>query len=113
MSRTTPHLCAHPGCNVILLNGPGRCPQHHGTPRSGTPGYGARWRRTRNAYIAEFPDCERCAAIGRRVPGLDVHHRDGLGPTGPRGYDWTNLETLCRSCHRRETEHTKRARRAA
>ena len=107
MSRATPHLCAEPGCPEILDGGPGRCPDHKGRARSGTPGYGARWRRTRNAYIAEFPDCERCAR-----PGVDVHHRDHQGPTGPHGYDWTNLETLCRSCHRRETEHTKRARSA-
>jgi len=110
MSRPTPHLCAEPNCKVILDDGPGRCPDHRGTPRSGTPGYGARWRRTRNAYIAEFP---RCEWPGCTKPAIDVHHIDGLGPHGPRGYDWTNLQSLCRSHHRHETEHTKRARRAA
>ena len=108
MSRTTPHLCAEPSCRVILDDGPGRCPEHRGTPRSGTPGYGAAWRRARDPYIAEHPDCEIC---GR--PAVDVHHRDGRHPSAPGANAQSNLQSLCRSCHRRETEHTKQARRAA
>jgi 5-methylcytosine-specific restriction enzyme A len=104
VSRRSPHLCAHPGCPVILPDGPGRCPDHKGRPRPGTRGYGAAWRRARDGYIREHPDCERCGA-----PALDVHHRDGRHPSDPGANDWHNLEALCRSCHRRETEHSKRA----
>lgn len=57
--------------------------------RSGAVGYGATWRRTRNAYIREHIACERCGA-----PAREVHHRDHRGPRGPRGLDWRNLEAL-------------------
>lgn len=103
MSSATPHLCAEPGCPNII-DGPGRCPTHQaGRAPSGTQGYGHTWRKVRNAYIAEHPMCERCGA-----PALDVHHRDGRHPGEPGANHWTNLEALCRSCHRWETEHTKR-----
>jgi 5-methylcytosine-specific restriction endonuclease McrA len=105
VSRNTPHLCAEPYCTTILPDGPGRCPEHRGAPRSGTPGYGANWRRIRDAYIAEFPQCE---FPGCTKPAVDVHHIDGRHPSEPRANDWTNLESLCRSHHRRITEHVKR-----
>ena len=31
---------------------------------------------------------------------LVVHHRDGLGMTGPNATGAENLEVLCRRCHR-------------
>jgi 5-methylcytosine-specific restriction enzyme A len=110
MSRNTPHLCAHPGCPAILEHGPGRCPEHRGKPRPGTPGYGARWRRLRTAYAREHPHCE---TPGCGKPVADVDHIDGARPGDPTFYDWTNLQSLCRSCHRRKTEYSKRTRSAA
>ena len=106
MSRVTPHLCAEPGCHSVIEDGPGRCPEHRrGRARSGTPGYGHRWQRIRNAYIREHPTCEHAGCI---APATDVHHRDGRHPSEPGANDWTNLEALCRSCHRRITEHSKK-----
>jgi 5-methylcytosine-specific restriction enzyme A len=98
----SPHLCAEPYCTRII-DGPGRCPDHQQPARSGTTGYGASWRRARDAYIAAHPRCERCPA-----PAVDVHHRDGRHPSEPGANAWHNLESLCRSCHRRATEHAKR-----
>jgi 5-methylcytosine-specific restriction enzyme A len=98
MSRSTPHLCPEPGCPEVLLDGPGRCHRHRGSASSGTRGYGASWRRDRNRYIAAHPLCERCQA-----PAVDVHHRDGRHPSEPEANAWSNLESLCRSCHRRAT----------
>jgi 5-methylcytosine-specific restriction protein A len=28
-----------------------------------------------------------------------VHHLDGLGPTGPLGHKWVNLQALCQTHH--------------
>jgi 5-methylcytosine-specific restriction protein A len=105
MTRATPHLCAEPYCPNIVI-GAGRCPEHRrGRSMSGTRGYGSRWTRVRNAYLAEHPACETCGSGG---PWLDVHHRDHRHPDEPGANDWTNLQTLCRSCHRRVTEHDRR-----
>jgi 5-methylcytosine-specific restriction protein A len=105
--RRTPHLCAEPGCPVILDDGPGRCPEHRrGRAGSGTRGYDtSAWRRARDRYIRAHPDCEHCGA-----PAIDVHHRDHRHPSEPGANDPANLESLCRSCHRRVTEHAKRER---
>ena len=105
MSRPTPHLCAEPGCPTVV-DGAGRCAEHGSTSwdrwrcsdegRRRSQGYGWRWTRARNAYLAAHPGCERCGA------GADeVHHRDGRLPTDPGANDWRNLEALCRRCHRR------------
>ena len=102
MRATAPHLCAAPYCAVVL-DGPERyCTQHHTAGRSGTPGYGAAWRRVRDAYIATHPQCERC---GKQA--IDVHHIDGRHPSDPGANDWRNLQALCRSCHRYITEHDR------
>lgn len=102
MRATAPHLCAAPYCATVL-DGPERyCTRHHTAGRSGTPGYGAAWRRVRDAYIAAHPQCERC---GKRA--IDVHHIDGRHPSDPGANDWRNLQALCRSCHRYITEHDR------
>jgi 5-methylcytosine-specific restriction enzyme A len=59
-------------------------------------GYGAVWRRVRDAYLAAHPTCERCGARAD-----EVHHRDHRTPLDPGANDWSNLEALCRRCHRR------------
>jgi 5-methylcytosine-specific restriction protein A len=55
-----------------------------------------RWRRLSAQILKESPRCER----GRcPEPSSDVHHIDGLGPAGPRGYDRANLIALCKGHH--------------
>lgn len=66
-------------------------------------GYGSRWQRARLSVLAERPLCEDCRDRGLVAEGVDVHHLDGLGPLGPRGYDPDNLRVLCHSCHSRTT----------
>jgi 5-methylcytosine-specific restriction endonuclease McrA len=110
--RSTPHLCAYPGCAVIVDDGPGRCGAHGLPARRGTAGYGWSWSRVRNAYLASLPD-PRCARCGARGVTLDVHHRDGRRPTDVDANDWANLEALCRRCHRLETTRAAKRRSAA
>jgi hypothetical protein len=63
---------------------------------SGGDGYDRRWMKLRarklgRAPICEWPGCERDAQ--------HVHHIDGLGCRGPRGYDMGNLMSLCAAHH--------------
>ncbi len=77
-------------------------------PKTAARGYGGRWQRFRKAFLADRPVCEgECARQGRVVAAEHVHHIDLLGPNGPRGYDPTNLQPLCESCHNRLTGQTK------
>lgn len=97
---------------------PDRPRQYRSAPRRPQPrtdtrpdaterGYDRRWRKARAAYLAQFPLCERCEREGRVTEAEHVHHKDGLGPTGPRGFDPTNLEALCPHHH---NQHTARER---
>lgn len=62
--------------------------------------YGVQWRKTRGRYLKYHPTCEE---PGCKKPAIDVHHLDGLGPTGPLGHKWSNLMALCRAHHSRRT----------
>lgn len=66
-------------------------------------GYGSRWQRFRLSYLADHPLCVKCLKLGLTVEATDVDHLDGEGPSGPRGYDETNLQALCGPCHSRKT----------
>jgi 5-methylcytosine-specific restriction protein A len=70
-------------------------------------GYDAGWRKARAAYLRAHPLCEcaECEAvpIPLRPAATEVDHIDGLGPLGPRGYDWSNLRAMTKAHHSRET----------
>lgn len=69
------------------------------------------WRSLRLAYIAEHVFCERCKEAGKLVLGEHVHHKIPIDKGKTRlakellGFDYNNLESLCRECHR--IEHIK------
>lgn len=69
-------------------------------PHSTARGYDRKWQRTRVSYLAAHPTCSDPDCT---EPAEDVHHLDGLGPMGPRGHDWDNLEGLCHSHHSQRT----------
>jgi 5-methylcytosine-specific restriction protein A len=107
---TCPHV-DDKGVACTELTERGRCARHRAEGRQASDarrpnatdrGYGPRWRRTRAAYIAAHPVCE-CDDPDCTEPTTDVHHLDGLGPTGPRGHDWDNLKGLAHVCHSRIT----------
>jgi len=78
-------------------------PSEASRPTAAARGYDHRWQRFRVSYLAEHPLCVRCEAAGRIVEATCIDHEDGAGPTGARGYDPTNLQALCQSCHSRKT----------
>jgi 5-methylcytosine-specific restriction enzyme A len=75
-----------------------RCPAHRKGPRRSRPssterGYDRRWRNFRAEQLEHRPICEHPDGCER--PAVDLHHLDGLGPNGPRGFDPTNVQPLC------------------
>lgn len=66
-----------------------------------------RWRRLSTRVLRERITCEDgdCNALA-----TEVHHIDGLGPAGPRGYDRDNLLALCNRHHSAITNASRRKR---
>jgi 5-methylcytosine-specific restriction protein A len=94
----------------------GLCKAHHDEaereydakrPDAAARGYDAQWRETKRKYLAEHPycECDECLAqpVWKRPPAVDVDHKDGLGPKGPRGHDPENLRAMSHSHHSRRT----------
>lgn len=100
-SRRRSTTCAEPGCPTIVTTGP-RCPAHttrrDNRSSPATYGYDNRWRKASRAYLLAHPTCAACPK-----PSEITDHIDGQGPLGPRGYDPTNWQPLCWSCHSRKT----------
>jgi 5-methylcytosine-specific restriction protein A len=98
-------LCSIPFC-PNLVESPGRCPDHGSTSwdawrqtdegKRKSRGYGSAWRRVRDAYLRSHPLCEECGQ-----PAHEVNHRDGRSPLEPGANAESNLQALCRRCHRR------------
>jgi 5-methylcytosine-specific restriction endonuclease McrA len=51
--------------------------------------------------------CQRCGRKNGEVV-LVVHHLDGLGVSGERGLELTNVTVMCRGCHQLEHGHVPR-----
>jgi 5-methylcytosine-specific restriction protein A len=107
-------LCVVTGCPEFVTSG--RCEMHRlevrresdkRRPNASQRGYDYDWKKTRDAYLAAHPQCEcpECSALPtwRRPTATDVDHIDARGPRGPRGHDWTNLQSLTASHHARKT----------
>lgn len=98
--------CAEPRCPELVPKGETYCSHHWKAKRRASDakrgssterGYDARWRRTRQEYLASHPICEH--RQGCIAPATDVHHLDGQGPKGKRGHDHSNLQALCHGHH--------------
>ena len=93
--------CVEPGCPARSTHR-GRCHLHYlayerqrGT--STARGYGAAWRKIRDAYIKAHPTCEDCG----QAPSTEVDHVVSKR-RGGRDHP-SNLRALCGGCHRRKT----------
>lgn len=65
-----------------------------------------KWKKLRDAYIAEHPLCERCLEKGKITAAEQVHHvRPFLSGMSAQeieslAYDHDNLMALCSQCHK-------------
>ena len=101
-------ICSVPGCPEDAETN-GKCSKCLAEVRQRTDrrrgggrarGYDKKWARTRRRYLETNPVCEEHDCTEEAT---DVHHRDGLGPKGPRGHDPANLQALCHSHHSQVT----------
>jgi 5-methylcytosine-specific restriction protein A len=110
MTRRALQVCPTPGCPSLTPQG--RCEgcQQAASRRRGSArakGYDTRWQRTRATYLRAHPycECDNCTQLPEllRPRATEVNHRDGLGPLGPLGHDWANLQAMTKAHHSRHT----------
>jgi 5-methylcytosine-specific restriction protein A len=72
-------------------------------PSAARRGYGPRWRRARQAFLAHHPLCVQCKGEGRLEPAIVVDH--GIPHCGNASLFWdeANWAALCKRCHDRKT----------
>ena len=99
------HRCS--SCSRLVQ---GRCPHCVKTrdlarPNANARGYNsARWRQLRAHKLQLDPLCSVCLAAGRTTIATDVDHLERHdGPTDPRFWLWSNLDSKCHACHSRKT----------
>jgi len=99
--------CGYPGCPNLTAEY--YCPEHaalrakqyeqNGRQYRSSDRYGRRWRKIRNLYISQHRLCEECLKNGIYTPAQHVHHIKPLAEGGT--HDFSNLMSLCISCHDR------------
>lgn len=72
-------------------------------------GYDRDWTELRERKITQDPLCEHCKKGGRVEPAAEVDHIIPFeGKEDPLRLDWDNLQSLCRTCHKRKTAEDQR-----
>jgi 5-methylcytosine-specific restriction protein A len=97
--------CTKPGCPQLVRGSSSRCPAHErerdaarGT--STARGYGADWRKLRDAFLVEHPRCEE---PGCRKAATDVDHVQAHRGNEALRLDPNNLRAYCHSHHSSKT----------
>jgi 5-methylcytosine-specific restriction protein A len=72
---------------------------YEATHRSRSGIYGHRWRKLRDAYLAQHPVCECGCGYAATV----VDHRTPHNGNAALLYAWTNLEAMAKPCHDAKT----------
>lgn len=97
--------CAYPGCprlsdgryceehRKIMVRDYDRYERDHESRKR----YQGDWKRIRESYVKIHPFCERCFENGVLTPVDEVHHKLPVSRGGTN--EWSNLMSLCRSCH--------------
>jgi 5-methylcytosine-specific restriction protein A len=113
-ARKSMQRCPEPDCQCFTWVG--KCRECKRRAKGGTwarSGHNVayrerqRWACASRAYLIANPLCasERCSAIAAplRPAATEVDHVDGLGLKGPRAFDETNWQALCKQCHSAKT----------
>ena len=92
---------------AAISDGP-YCKQHRDNrPSFHRRGYTRKWSKFRAEILRTRRYCEW--PEGCSEPATDLHHLDGLGPKGPRGFDPSNLQPLCHRHHSMITQREQLA----
>lgn len=66
-------------------------------------GYGPRWRKAREGWLAQHPLCAECEKRDRIRPATDVDHIIPHKGDMALFWDRSNWQSLCHACHSRKT----------
>lgn len=107
MPTKPPRPCRQTGCPALTTDPRGYCEKHSGdrsykasrTDDASQSIYtSTRWRKLRAAKLQEDPFCELC--LPKIGAATIVHHKHEVKQGGDP-YEWSNLQSVCASCHRR------------
>lgn len=102
--------CPMPGCPE--LTGGARCARHRSLlgqadraqrGSSTARGFGRKWQKLREAYLAAHPLCEVCLEVDRVEVATVVDHKTPHEGDPALLFDWDNLQSLSKTCHDRKT----------
>lgn len=103
MALSARRPCASPGCPELVAKG--YCTAHQGRGSvaradggRGTAherGYGGRWRKARETYLASHPLCAECQRQGRVTPARVVDHVKPHRGDQQLFWDSSNWQALC------------------
>lgn len=68
-------------------------------PTAARRGYGSKWRKARERFLAENPTCRFCAQLGRIVAATVVDHIEPHRGDAKLFWDRKNWQALCKPCH--------------
>lgn len=98
--------CPRPGCGQLTRGGP--CERHRRQSErdrgsASARGYGRRWQKAREIYLAEHPWCAECLRHGHRVLAQEVDHI--IPHRGDPALFWrrSNWQSLCKTHHSEKT----------
>lgn len=101
-------VCASPQCPTLIEQGERYCPSCRPKRRAGYRSpeskqaqkalRSTRWRKFSERYRKANPWCAVCGG-----PAEVVDHLDGKGAAGPRGFDPSNVVSLCARDHNSKT----------
>ena len=107
--------CPHVGCKEVTRGG--RCDKHKQQRRADEGSKerladqrfynGTRWHKLKELKLGRDPLCEECKRQGRPKLAQHVHHLIPRKRMPELSYVLSNLESLCRSCHGKETAREK------
>lgn len=72
-------------------------------PGASKRGYGARWKKESQAFLARNPWCVHCLRAGRRERATQVDHIKPHKGNQRLMWDKSNWQPLCKSCHSAKT----------
>ncbi len=112
MSLAPLRPCPAVGCRELTRGG--RCDNHKREQRRTYEGSderladqrfynSTRWKRARAVKLGREPLCEEHLKQKRTVVATQVHHKISRKERPDLAYDIDNLESLCVSCHSKET----------
>lgn len=94
---------------VPKLHGGNRPRDNASRPTASQRGYGVKWQRERDRYLADHPACALCQRDGRHVEATVVDHIEPVASaTDSKFWRRSNWQPLCRDHHAAKTADDKR-----